>query len=65
MYIPYTANAILEGNKDPKAIQIKLTGVLIGNGRINTDPAVTGNAMMTYFINRNLFDPTTRAILEN
>jgi len=63
MYIPYTAKAVVDGNQNSKNININLKGVLIGNGRINTDPTLTTNAYLKYFINRNLFDPTTRGIL--
>lgn len=65
MYIPFTAKAVVDGNANSANIKINLKGVLIGNGRINTDPNLTSQAYMKYFTNRNMFDPTTRSILEN
>ena len=64
MYIPYTAKAVVDGNDlgNPK---INLKGILIGNGRIVTDPAVVGGASDKYFLGRNFVDPATKYILEN
>ena len=43
MYIPYTASAILNYNKNA-VNKINIKGVMIGNGRINFDAALSTNA---------------------
>ncbi|CAD8123463.1 unnamed protein product [Paramecium sonneborni] len=58
MYIPYTARAIVDGNKQA-VIKIPLEGVLIGNGLLVTDPIKRNSALQEFFLKRNFMSPTT------
>jgi carboxypeptidase C (cathepsin A) len=64
MYVPFTANAVLTGNKDAAKINIKLKGILIGNGLLVTDePNFYSKTQTDYYVNRNLFDYRTKEAL--
>lgn len=59
MYIPYTATALVEGNKaasDP----IRIKGIMIGNGLlVYRESAIVENSMIKYFTRRNFVDKVT------
>lgn len=60
MYIPYTAKAIIEGNKISSNLKIKLLGVLIGNGLlVHISDPLREEAMLKYFMRRNFMDKVT------
>ncbi|CAD8101495.1 unnamed protein product [Paramecium primaurelia] len=58
MYIPYTAKAIVEGNKQA-VFKIPLEGILIGNGLLIWDAKIRRSALQEFFIRRNFLPPTT------
>ncbi|CAD8165231.1 unnamed protein product [Paramecium octaurelia] len=57
MYIPYTAKAIVNGNKSA-SLKIPLEGILIGNGLLVSDEQKRWSALQEYFLRRNFMPPT-------
>lgn len=65
MYVPVTAEVIVNNNNNEKQKRINLKGILVGNGVLKNDDNFFDLWNREYMIKRNFYDIVTQNVMHN